>query len=57
MNNFVRFLYIFVAIMLVMIGILCYQVSIDAFKNFCYFLVPMALLRLAHSVLLIKTQE
>jgi hypothetical protein len=54
MNNIVRSLYVFVAILLVIIGVLCYQISIDAFKNYCMFLVPMALLRLAHSVLLIK---
>jgi hypothetical protein len=54
MNNVVKGLYVFVCVLLVTIGILCYKISIDAFYNYLMFLVPMALVRLAHSVLLIK---
>jgi hypothetical protein len=56
MNNIVRGLIWFVSLLLVAIGILCYQVSENAFHNYLIFLVPMALVRMAHSVLLIKTK-
>ena len=46
-----------VFILLIVIGILCYQVSINAFYNYLIFMVPMALLRFARSILLIKIQK
>jgi len=49
----VRILLAIVLLLLVVIGALCYQVSESAFKNYLMFLVPMALIRLAHALLLI----
>jgi len=43
--------------LLIVIGILCYQISINAFYNYLIFIVPMALLRFARSILLIKIQK
>jgi len=57
MNKIVRILYVFVALLLLIIGILCYQISESAFHNYLLFLVPMALVRMAHSILLIKIQK
>jgi len=46
-----------VSLLLIVIGILCYQISINAFYNYLIFMVPMALLRFTRSILLIKTQR
>jgi len=46
-----------VFILLIVIGILCYQISINTFYNYLIFMVPMALLRFTRSILLIKIQK
>jgi len=55
MNKFVKILLWISGILLILIGILCYKIGHNAFTNYLYFLVPMALIRLAHSILLILT--
>jgi len=53
----VKIFTVVVFILLVVIGILCYQVSMNAFQNYLIFMVPMVLLRFIRSVLLIKIQK
>lgn len=55
MNKFIKFLYWVIFALLIVIGVLCYQLSESAFHNYLIFLVPMALVRMLHSVLLIKS--
>lgn len=57
MNTITKILLFTVAILLVMIGALCYNVSTSAFHNYLVFMVPMALLRLVHALLLIKPSK
>jgi hypothetical protein len=57
MNNIVRVLLWVVFGLLITIGVLCYNVSENAFRNYMIFLIPMVLVRLAHSLLLIKVQK
>jgi len=54
MNNIVRILLWVVFILLITIGVLCYNISMSAFTNYCIFLLPMAGIRLAHNLLLIS---
>jgi len=54
MNNLVKGLLVFVIVLLLLIGYLCYQVSESAFNNFLIFLVPMALCRLSLCIFKIK---
>ena len=57
MNKAVRILLWIVGILLVTIGYLCYQISMNAFNNYLIFMLSMAFLRLGHALLLIKTQK
>ena len=57
MNKAVRVLLWIVGILLVTIGYLCYQISMNAFNNYLIFMLPMAFLRLGHALLLIKTKR
>jgi len=54
MNKVVKYLIAFVCLLLVVIGILCYNLGEYEFHAYLLFLVPMALVRLAHALLLIK---
>jgi len=55
MNLAVKILLGIVFILLMAIGILCHQLNV--FDKFLIFLAPMALIRLAHSILLMQPNK